>query len=64
MAKKAASKSSPPRRVVVQLKGTDEWKAWLEDLSKHLRMPISSVVDNALVSYAKAQGFVKSPPER
>lgn len=52
------------RRAVLQMKGTDEWKAWLDDLAKFLRMPTSSIVDNALVDYAKAKGFTKAAPER
>jgi hypothetical protein len=65
MAKKRAQPAAPqPRRVVVQMKGTDDWKAWLEELAKHLRMPTSAVIDNALVVYAKAQGFTKEAPER
>lgn len=68
MAKKkavSAKRSEPgPRRSVFQMKGTEEWKAWLDELAKTLRMPTSAVVDNALVMYAKAQGFTKEAPER
>lgn len=53
-----------PRRAVLQMKGTDEWKGWLERLARYLRMPTSAVVDNALVDYAKAKGFTEEAPER
>jgi hypothetical protein len=53
-----------PRRAVLQMKGTVEWKGWLDRLARHLRMPTSSVVDNALVEYAKARGFDEEAPER
>jgi hypothetical protein len=71
MAKKKAAPKKPepepepgPRRAVFQMKGTDEWKGWLNRLAKHLRMPTSSIVDNALVEYAKARGFTEEAPER
>jgi hypothetical protein len=53
-----------PRKVVLQMKGTDAWKEWLELLGKHLRTPTSTVVDHALVRYAKEMGFDREAPER
>jgi hypothetical protein len=67
MAKKKGrpKKTEPgPRRAVLQMKGTDEWKDWLDRLAKFLRMPTSAVVDNALVEYARARGFKDEAPER
>jgi hypothetical protein len=67
MAKKKAAASGrvqARRKVVLQMKGTEEWKGWLDGLSRRLRMPASSVVDNALVMYAKAQGYAEEAPER
>lgn len=68
MAKKKTPRTKTPepgpRRAVLQMKGTEEWKEWLDDLARHLRMPTSAVVDNALVMYAKAQGFAREAPER
>jgi hypothetical protein len=62
--KKTKPKAAAPRRIVLQMKGSDEWKQWLDDLAAQLRMPTSAVVDNALVMYAKAQGFTKEAPRR
>jgi hypothetical protein len=53
-----------PRRVVLQMKGSDAWKEWLDELARHLRMPTSAAVDNALVQYAKTHGFDKPAPDR
>lgn len=53
-----------PRRVVLQMKGTDEWKDWLDQLSEFLRMPTSTIVDHALIEYARAHGFEPAPPRR
>jgi hypothetical protein len=53
-----------PRRTVLTIKGTEEWKDWLERLSKYLRTPTSTIVDHALLKYAKDQGFNEAPPDR
>jgi hypothetical protein len=52
------------RRTVLTIKGTDEWKAWLDALADHLRTPASTIVDHSLVRYAKEVGFTKPPPKR
>jgi hypothetical protein len=68
MAKKSAPKGRPresgPRRTVLTIKGTDEWRVWLEGLGAHLRTPTSTVVDHALVRYAKEVGYTKEAPMR
>jgi hypothetical protein len=63
--KAAGPASSPgPRRTVLTIKGTDEWRVWLEGLGKHLRTPTSTIVDHALVRYAKEVGYDVPAPER
>jgi hypothetical protein len=52
------------KAVVLTIKGTDEWREWLEGLSKHLRTPTSTIVDHALVRYAKESGYQAEAPER
>jgi hypothetical protein len=70
MAKKRTVKASAPapppgpRRTVLTIKGTDEWRLWLEGLGKHLRTPTSTIVDHALVRYAKEVGYSAEAPER
>jgi hypothetical protein len=66
MGKKKASKPKPsePRQTVLTIKGTEEWKDWLNELSNFLRIPTSTIVDLALVKYAKDVGFTKEPPKR
>ena len=49
---------------VLTIKGTDEWRAWLEELADYLRTPTSTIVDHALVRYAKEMGFPKEAPKR
>jgi hypothetical protein len=69
VAKKLPSKPEPkpepgPRRTVLTIKGTEEWRAWLEGLGVHLRTPTSTIVDHALVRYAKEMGYTKEAPPR
>jgi hypothetical protein len=70
MAKKAAPAKTAeatkpgPRKTVLTIKGTDEWSLWLDELGDHLRTPISTVVDHAIVRYAKEMGFAKEAPKR
>lgn len=60
----ASSADRIVRRTVLTIKGTDEWRGWLERLGKHLRTPTSTIVDHALVRYAKENGFSEPAPER
>jgi hypothetical protein len=53
-----------PRRTVLTIKGTDEWRGWLERLGEHLRTPASTIVDHALVRYAREMGFKEEAPKR
>jgi hypothetical protein len=72
MAKKKVTKAKPtepepplgPRRTVLTIKGTDEWREWLEGLSDFLRTPTSTIVDHALVRYAKEMGYQQPAPKR
>lgn len=68
MAKKTAqpttTPSPGPRRTVLTIKGTDEWRLWLEGLGEHLRTPTSTIVDHALVRYAKEMGYIAEAPKR
>ena len=52
------------RRTVLTIKGTDEWREWLDGFGKHLRTPTSTIVDHALVRYAKETGYAPEAPER
>ena len=68
MARKVMPKSKPagpgPRKTVLTIKGTDEWRVWLEGLGDFLRTPTSTVVDHALVKYAKEVGYTREAPKR
>ncbi len=46
------------------VKGSEEWKEWIEEAASHCRISVSSLVDLAVTQYVKNQGFTKKPPER
>jgi hypothetical protein len=50
--------------IAVTLKGSPEWKEWLEELAVHCRLDVAKVIDAALVDYAKAKGFAREAPRR
>jgi hypothetical protein len=64
-AKKSARKGTPKRlAIVVTLKGSLEWKAWVDELADLCRTDTSKLIDMALVEFAKARGFQKEAPRR
>lgn len=63
MAKKRPKSPKPPREMVVGMRGSPEWKAWLDELAEHCRLNKVDVIDLALVDYAAKVKF-RSPPKR
>ena len=62
--KKSDPPGQPPRERVLVVRGTEEWKAWLERACVHCRMNASSLADIAIAEYVKAHGFEEAPPPR
>jgi hypothetical protein len=52
------------RPVALTVKGSEEWRAWLDRAARHCRLSTSALVDLAVTQYARAQGFEEAPPER
>ena len=68
MAKKKTTRSKPAQSVAstiaVTLRGSPQWKAWVEALAKHARLDVAKVIDRALVDLAIKEGFDQEAPER
>ena len=45
------------------MRGYPEFKEWLSEFAHFKRTDMVAVIDQALVAYAKAEGF-KAPPDR
>jgi hypothetical protein len=54
---------SPRQKNVLALRGTDEWKAWLDGFAGRKGMPVTVLVDHALRELAKRDGY-QDPPTR
>jgi hypothetical protein len=66
MAKKKAKVETPPepKATVISVKGSNEWREWLQEGAEFCRTDTAKMLDAAIVAYLKAQGFVKPPPKR
>lgn len=62
--KKAKPEDSIRQPVAAVVRGTPEWKAWLERAAEHGRMNVSAFLDYAAALAAKQQGFPEKPPRR
>jgi hypothetical protein len=64
--KKPPTPKRPPARktIIVAVKGSPEWRDWLNRGADFLRLSTATVVDLAVISYLKANGFKEPPPKR
>jgi hypothetical protein len=53
----------PARETVVALKGSLEWKAWLDGFADHCRLGLADTIEQSLLCYAKERDFL-GPPKR
>ncbi len=67
MARKPTKKPSQAwasgKPLAAQLRGSAEWKEWLDELAKTNRQSVAGVIDTALARLAREVGF-REPPER
>jgi hypothetical protein len=71
MAKKKAVPKVPPstvepprQRTIFALKGSEEFGEWLSRLARHVGLPQTNTVDQALQAYAELRGFKEPMPTR
>jgi hypothetical protein len=63
--KKAIPKPEPERRLTaLAIKGSAEWRAWVQEAAEFCRTDTSKLVDAAILEYARKRGFTKEPPKR
>ena len=56
-------RSGPARETVVALKGSAEWKSWLDGFADHCRLGLSDTIDQSLDFYSQARNYQR-PPKR
>ena len=54
---------SPRQKNVLALRGTEDWKLWLDGFADSKGMPVTVLVDHALRELAKRDGY-QDPPTR
>lgn len=63
--RKKSRPDEPGRKpVALIVRGTPEWRAWIEGAATHCRMSVSGFIDFAAAAYAKQQGYAEKPPRR
>jgi hypothetical protein len=53
----------PARETVVALKGSLEWKAWLDGFAGHCRLGLADTIEQSLLCYAQFRIY-DGPPKR
>lgn len=48
----------------ITIRGSKEWRSWLERGAEHCRTDTSKLLDIAAAHYLKSQGFDEPPPKR
>jgi hypothetical protein len=56
--------TSGPRPTALTIKGSLDWRAWVDRGADHCRTDVAKLVDAALVAYLKDRGFPEEPPKR
>lgn len=63
-AKKAEADDKSRKPMVLQVRGSDEFKAWYQELARFDGLTDTALFDRAIRQYAKMVGFVKDAPIR
>jgi hypothetical protein len=68
MAKKKAparpAAAAERKTIAVTIKGSPEWKEWIDGLADHCRLDVAKVIDLAVVRYAETEGYNRKAPQR
>lgn len=55
----------PDRKpMALQIRGSTEWKSWVDRLATFEALPLASLVERALRQYARGVNFTDEPPKR
>jgi hypothetical protein len=60
----AGTRGAGRQPILLSLRGDPKWHAWVKRAAGHCRVPVSALIDVAVASYARRQGFEEAPPPR
>lgn len=55
---------SKPKRPITSFRGSPEFQKWFDGLAKHVRLQRSTLIEHALVEYARNHGYDDPAPDR
>ena len=61
---KVKAPSVDRKPMIAQLRGAEEWKAWIERGAAFDTRTVAGLIERAVVVYLKQIGFTEEPPER
>ena len=50
--------------VGIAIRGSQEWRDWVNGLADSRRLKVTDLIDQALVEYAERHGYEPKPPKR
>ena len=56
-------REGPSRETVLAMKGSPEWKAWLDAFAGHCRLGLADTIEQSLLHYARQRDY-GVPPKR
>lgn len=54
----------PQKKIIITFKGGPEFAEWVDRLASFRRVPVSVLIEHALVAHADSVGFDEPAPER
>lgn len=57
-------KNLGPKPTLVSLRGSEEYREWLEGLANRSHLPMAILLEHALREYAERHGYEKPQPRR
>jgi hypothetical protein len=62
--KRGRPEVAQPKRNVLSIRGSEEWRDWLHEAADHFGMPPTAFIVYVLKQYSQSNGFEKPMPKR
>lgn len=60
----AAKGTTGPKPTALTIRGSLDWRGWIERGADHCRTDVAKLVDAAVIEYLRARGFDEPAPRR